>query len=198
MAEAGRFSFEEYIALEGTSLEKHEFYEGHILAMSGGTPLHAWLGAAISAALWSGRRPGPCTMFGSDLRIRVSATGLCTYPDISIVCGPLARDPADRNTVTNPTVLVEVLSPSTERYDRTEKFEHYQKIATLQDYVLVSSRRPRVEVYHRQGDGSWRYTTAGPGEQVRIDSVGATLSVDEIYEGAPEEDPEDTPTTRLG
>ena len=129
------------------------------------------------------------------LRVRVLATGLCTYPDLSIICGPLARDPEDRNTVTNPTVLVEVLSPSTELYDRGQKFEHYQKIPSLQDYVLVSVQMAKIEVYSRNHDGSWRYTLSGPGEVAQIPSVGVTLQVDALYEGIPEAPPTSPPSS---
>ena len=182
------WSFAEYIAWEQSQVDKHEYYDGEAIAMAGGTPLHSWVATRLAGLLMVALRGRPCAPYNTDLRVRVPATGLATYPDLSVICGPLARDPEDRNTATNPTVLVEVLSPSTERYDRGEKFEHYQQIPSLQDYVLVSTAPPKVEVFHRNTDGSWRYTRAGPGETVIIASVDVRLSVDEIYEGAPEEE----------
>lgn len=197
MAEAALrlHSFAEYLALEEASLEKNEYFEGQILAMAGGTPEHSYMGGQVQFELKRQLIGKPCTTFTSDLRVRVPETGLCTYPDLSIVCGPLVRDPEDRNTVTNPTVLVEVLSPSTERYDRGEKFEHYQKIPSLQDYVLVSVLTQKVEVFSRNADGSWRYTRSGPGEQAQVPSVGVTLSVDALYDGMPVDRPTSQPSS---
>lgn len=185
------YSFEDYIALEELSEEKNEYFDGHILAMAGGTPRHSRLASRVNFHLERQFEKGPCATYTSDLRVRVQATGLATYPDLSVVCGPLLRDPSNKNTALNPTVLVEVLSPKTERYDRGEKFDHYQQIPSLKEYVLVSTRTEKVEVFHRNDDGSWRYTRAGSGEIARIEAIGATLSVDDLYEGIPEEPEED-------
>lgn len=185
------FSVAEYLAQEQASLEKHEYFEGHILAMAGGTARHAYLISQTNILVGLGLRRGPCAIYSADLRVRVQESGLLTYPDLSVVCGALSYDPEDRHAITNPTVLFEVLSPSTERYDRGEKFHHYQKIPTLRDYVLVSSQEPLIEVYHRLADGAWRYTAFGPGELARVDSVGLSLPVGELYEGAPEDPPEE-------
>lgn len=191
MAEAAKrlHTFEEYLAQEEASLEKHEFYQGHILAMAGGTIRHAWLASQVTFALVSQLGRGPCRVFSSDLRVRVLETGLSTYPDLSVVCGAIEGDPLDRHAILNPSVLVEVLSPGSERYDRGEKFDHYQKIPSLQDYVLVSTETRKIEVFHRSADGSWRYTRAGPGERARLDSLGLALDVDELYRDAPEVEP---------
>lgn len=185
------YSFEEYIALEELSDEKNEYFDGHILAMAGGTPRHGALQARTALLLGQQLLRGPCLPYAADLRVRIQATGLATYPDLSVVCGPLLRDPSNKNTAINPTVLVEVLSPKTERYDRGEKFDHYQQIPSLKEYVLVSTRTEKVEVFHRNDDGSWRYTRAGPGEIARIEAIGASLVVDDLYEGIPEEPEED-------
>lgn len=185
MAKTARrlWTYEEYLEFEAGSLEKHEFCGGEILAMAGGTPTHAELSARMIAALIQHLRGRPCRTHTSDLRIFVPATGLSTYPDASVVCGPLERAPGDRHAVTNPTVLVEVLSKSTEAYDRGEKFGHYRRLPTLQDYVLVSCRERLVEVFHRGQDGLWLYQAAGPGERATLPSLGATVIVDELYEG---------------
>lgn len=191
---APRFcSFAEYLVLEEASLEKNEYFDGQIRPVPGFSPEHAWLTGQVAVAFHP--LTGPCHPYASTLRFRVLATGLCTYPDLSVICGPPSFDPEDRNTVTNPTVLVEVLSPSTERYDRGEKFEHYQKIPSLQDYVLVSVLTRKVEVFSRNGDGSWRYTRSGPGEVAQVPSVGVALQVDALYDGMPVDRPSSPPSS---
>jgi Uma2 family endonuclease len=122
-------------------------------------------------------------VYSSDLRVCVEDTGLTTYPDLTVICGPLRPAPHDATAATNPTVLIEVLSPSTEAFDRGEKFAHYRQIPSLQDYVLVGSEVARVEVHHRLGDGSWRLTAAERGASVWVESLGLDLAVDAIYEG---------------
>jgi len=177
------FSYDEYLALEAESLEKHEYFQGDILGLAGGTPTHAALASQVILAVGPALRDGPCRLYSSDLRVCVEDTGLTTYPDLTVICGPLRPAPHDANAATNPTVLVEVLSPSTEAFDRGEKFAHYQQIPSLQDYVLVGSEVARVEVYHRLGDGSWRLTVAKTGASVRVESLGLDLAVDALYEG---------------
>jgi Uma2 family endonuclease len=177
------FSYDEYLALEAESLEKHEYLQGEVLGMGGGTPTHAALASQVTLAIGPALRDGPCRLYSSDLRVCVEDTGLTTYPDLTVICGPLRPAPHDANAATNPTVLVEVLSPSTEAFDRGEKFAHYRQIPSLHDYVLVGSEVARVEVYHRLGDGSWRLTMAETGASVRVESLGLDLAVDALYEG---------------
>lgn len=176
------FSFEEYLALEEIAAVKHEFLGGHVWAMAGGTPAHAAIAANVIALLSAQLRGRPCRVFTSDLRIRVLATGLGTYPDVTLVCGQLETDPADRrgNTVTNPLVLVEVLSPSTEEYDRGEKLAHYQRIPSLAEVVLIAHDERRLEVWRREG-GHWTLDVFRPGEGARLASLGGELAVDEVY-----------------
>lgn len=152
-----RYTYDEYLAFERDSEMKHEFADGEIYAMAGGSLRHSALASRISAAL-ENARPSDCIAFQSDLRLRVLATGRATYPDASMVCGPIQLDPADPRgtTITNPSLLVEVLSPSTEEVDRGSKLEDYQRIPSLQEYVLVS-QHPRVEIYRRLSSGSWEY-----------------------------------------
>jgi Uma2 family endonuclease len=151
------YSFVEYVALERDSEIKHEFDSGEILAMAGGTARHSALAAKVIIALGATPTRG-CTVFQSDMRVRVAATGRATYPDASMVCGPIEYDPEDaaRTTITNPIVLVEVLSVTTEKGDRGNKWMHYQLIPSLVEYVLVS-QEPRVEVYRRMPSGRWEY-----------------------------------------
>jgi Uma2 family endonuclease len=181
-----RYSWADYVALEASSNVKHEFLDGQIYAMAGGTPEHAALAAAVIGLLFGQLRGGRCRAYDADLRVRVLATGLATYPDVTIVCGPPERAPDDENAVTNPSLVVEVLSPSTEEYDREEKFEHYKQIPSLRQYVLVSYREREVEVWTRDDAGGWSRAIARDGESARLDVVGAALDVRELYDAAAE------------
>ena len=149
------YTFRQYLSLEKASNVKHEYLAGQIYAMAGGTPEHAALQGAVHGLLFPQVRAGRCRAHGSDLRVRVLATGLDTYADVAIVCGPRELDPEDKNAVTNPTLLVEVLSPSTQDYDCGEKFAHYKRIPSLRQYVLVSPDEHRVEVWTRDDEGAW-------------------------------------------
>lgn len=177
------YTYEEYLAYERDSELKHEFEAGEIFAMAGGSPRHSALASRISAALEKSRS-SECTAFQSDMRLRVLATGKATYPDVSMVCGSIELDPADRSgtTITNPILLVEVLSPSTEEVDRGSKWRDYQLIPSLQEYVLVS-QEPRIEVYRRLPSGSWEYLDVREGV-VKL-TTGATLDLSILYERLP-------------
>ena len=175
-------TFAEYIACDEASELKHEYVDGEIFAMSGGTPAHALLAANMIGELRTALRTRPCYAFGADLRIRVQETGLATYPDVSVVCGKLERDPENANTVTNPVVIVEVLSPSTEKYDRHQKFDHYRLIPTLRDYLLVSQDKRHVAHYARNADDSWTLRDIRPPTELMLASLGCTLSLEALYE----------------
>jgi Uma2 family endonuclease len=181
-----RYSFQEYIAHEAASNVKHEYMGGQIYAMAGGTPEHSALilsiGSRIVAALRGTRWRGHM----ADLRIRVGETGLATYPDLAVVCGAWERDREDRNTITNPSVLIEVLSPSTETYDRGEKFEHYKRIPTLRHYVLVAHDRREIEVWTRGEADRWDSKLYRSGGSARIESIDVELPVDAAYDDAAE------------
>ena len=176
-------SYEEYLAYERDSELKHEFDGGEIIAMAGGSRRHNALASRISAAL-ENARSADCTAYQSHQRIRVLATGLATYPDASMTCGSIESDPADRSseTITNPILLVEVLSPSTEYADRGYKWEQYQLIPSLQEYVLVSQTVPRVEVYRRLTD-RWEYFDVREGT-VKL-TTGAMLDLSSLYANLP-------------
>jgi Uma2 family endonuclease len=173
-------TYAEYLAAEALADVRHEFLDGDVWAMSGGTPEHAALAAAIIQALGSGIRNKPCRVFTSDLRIHVEETGLSTYPDVAVVCGRAATAPADPHAVINPTVLVEVLSDSTEAYDRGVKFAHY-RISSLQAYLLVSQTEPRLEVYRRTDAGLWLLSEARRGETIEVAPLAVHLDVTAIY-----------------
>jgi Uma2 family endonuclease len=164
------------------STVKHEFLDGQVWAMAGGTPEHAAIAGNVIALLSAALRGRRCRVFTSDLRIRVIATGLGTYPDASVICESIELDPEDQkgHTAINPTVLVEVLGPSTEDYDRGEKLDHYKQISGLREVLLVAHDARRVTVWKR-AEGEWTSTTSGDGESVELESLGCTLAVDEIY-----------------
>jgi Uma2 family endonuclease len=183
---AVHYAWPEYLALESVSNVKHEYLDGQIYAMAGGTPAHAALQLAVPSLLFPQLRAGRCRAHGADLRVRVLATGLATYPDVTIVCGPREVDPDDKNSVINPTLLVEVLSPSTEGYDRGEKFAHYKRIPSLRQYVLVSPDEHHVEVWTRDAADSWTSVVSTDGEVADLGSIDARLDVRELYEAAAE------------
>lgn len=177
------YTFADYLAMERDSEIKHEFDAGDILAMSGGTARHSALAAKIVTALEMSRAPG-CTVFTSDMRVRVVATGRATYPDVSMVCGPIEYDPEDaaHTTITNPVLLVEVLSVTTEKGDRGNKWMHYQRIFSLQEYVLVS-QEARVEIFRRTLSGTWEYFEVREGT-VQL-AAGPTLDLSKLYADLP-------------
>ena len=176
-----KVSYEEYIAMLEASDVKLEFVDGIVYAMSGGTAEHARLSMSIGAELRAALRGSPCAVYSSDLKMRVDATNRTTFADAVVVCGPEKFSEVDRLAITNPTVIVEVLSPSTEASDRGDKWRHYQRLASLQEYVLVSQGEPYIEVYDRGEDG-WRLRTYTSGGSIELPSRGVTLSVDAIYE----------------
>ncbi|MEZ4389496.1 MAG: Uma2 family endonuclease [Polyangiales bacterium] len=183
-------SYREYLAFERAENARYEWLDGQIYAMAGGTLSHAELATAVAAELRALALSCGCRVFSADAKVRVLATGLATYPDASVVCGTVARDPDDDHALTNPAMLVEVLSEGTERYDRGEKADHYRRIVSLKDYVLVSQHTARIEIHSREGD-HWVLRVAGPGEAVPLTAMAGALSVDRVYQGV-----ELTPTAR--
>lgn len=179
------YTYDDYRRFELGSNVKHEYLDGQILAMAGGSPEHATLAAALITELGQQLVNGLCHMFTSDLRIRVVATGLATYPDVTVICGDLERDPDDRNNAVNPTLLIEVSSPSTEHYDRGAKAEHYRRIPSLREYVIVSQKERRIEVWRPdQGDG-WHVEVAERGGRLELEAIGVVLDVDVVYDRSP-------------
>jgi Uma2 family endonuclease len=172
----------EYLALERSADFKSEFFEGEMFALGGGTPQHSLIATNLARELGNLLKGGPCVVYNADLRVKVEATGLFTYPDLSVVCGSLRFAEGTDDTVVNPLVLLEVLSDSTEAYDRGRKFEHYRQIATLREYLLVSQKEPRVEQFLRQADGRWLLTeAAGLANHLEIPSLGISLSLAEVF-----------------
>ena len=174
-------TYAEFVVFEERSDTRHEFLDGRVFAMAGGTPEHGALAAAMIRELGAALAAKPCRVFNSDVRVRIAATGLTTYPDLSVVCGRLETDPEDRNAITNPIVIVEVVSDSTEAYDRGAKAAHYRRVESLQEYVIVPQEERRIEVYRRLADGGWELREAGPGQAVVLSSIQVSLEVDVIY-----------------
>jgi Uma2 family endonuclease len=174
-------SFDDYVRLEAMSPIRHEWLDGAVWAMAGGTADHAAVTVNVSTQLATQLKGRPCRAFSSDFRIRCKATGLGTYPDLSVICGKLQFDSADpgRTTATNPKVLVEVLSPSTEAYDRGEKLDHYKKIPSLDEVVLVAPTTKTIEIW-RRGKAGWRVTKVDSGVAT-LTSLDVELSIAETF-----------------
>jgi Uma2 family endonuclease len=180
-----RYTFTDYLEIEEVARVRHEFYDGEIYAMAGGTPEHAAIAAAITAIIGRQLAPSRCRVYSSDLRVRVRATGLATYPDVTVICGPSERDPESPTHVVNPRLVVEVMSDSTADYDSGEKLAHYQQITSLQTVVLVDHRRPHITVWTRRED-EWRSQQFGADDVVSLDAIACTLPVTEVYAAARE------------
>jgi Uma2 family endonuclease len=174
---------EEYLALEREADFKSEYFDGEVFAMSGASEHHNLIAANVIRELGNQLKRRPCKVYPSDMRVKVSATGLYTYPDVVVVCGEAAFDDAQRDTLVNPTVLVEVLSGSTEAYDRGKKAEHYRRLPSLQAYVLVAQHEPQLEHYARQPDGRWLLSEAhGLEASIDLPSIQCTLELAEVYD----------------
>jgi Uma2 family endonuclease len=174
------YTYAEYLALEDESPIRHEYLDGEIYAMAGGSPDHAALAAAVIASVGPRLPPG-CRTFTSDLRVRVPDTGLSTYPDAAVICGRTQRAADDPLAVVNPVVLVEVTSPSTEEYDRGEKLRHYKHLSSVREVLVVSHREPRLTIHRRDEAGAWTVIEAGAGQELVLESLGARLAVDDVY-----------------
>ena len=179
-----QYTLAEYLAREETAVGKSEFYRGNIFAMAGGTSQHSKIGGNIFGRLFSRLGGMPCQPCNSDQQIRIPKNGLLTYPDVSVVCGEFQFDPLAPHAINNPSVIFEVLSKSTEHYDRTEKFELYRDLESLREYVLVAQGKPHIERYERRDDHSWLMTIFDGLEAVmELPTLNCTLSLAEIYAG---------------
>jgi len=180
-------TYAEYLALEEESPIRHEYLDGEIYAMAGGTPDHAALAAAIIQRLGGALPPGCRVFTSSDLRVRIAETGLSTYPDATVVCGKTLRAADDPLAVVNPVLVVEITSPSTEDYDRGEKLRHYKSLASVREVLLVSHRESRLTLVKRTDRGEWVTNDAGAGESVKLDSTGGEIVVNDVYSGGLED-----------
>lgn len=183
---------DEYYVLERAAEYKSEYFQGEIFAMSGSTTRHAMVGTNLLVELGIQLKGKRCSPINSDQRIKVEATGLRTYPDVSVFCGSKEYDAEDsqRDTATNPTMLFEVLSESTEGYDRGTKAEHYRRIPSLQGYALLSQEKAHIELFERQEDGSWRLTEAtGLESSIALPCIDVTLHLADVYAGVELDEP---------
>ena len=180
---AKRVTYAEYLALEEATGSKHDYSAGIAVATSGGSIEHGRLIARMAALLTGGLAGRPCLVLPSDVRIRIRAADRATYPDLQVVCGAIERDPEDEHAVVNPIAIVEGLSASTSDSDRGDKFADYRRLRSLREYVLVSQRERRIDVYRRDGR-RWVLDEHGPGEKVRFDALDVELAVDDVYTDA--------------
>lgn len=172
----------EYLVFERESDIKHEYINGEVYAMAGASWEHNQIFSAIIASLFPQLKGKSCSVNPSDQRLKVMETGLMTYPDISVICGEPIFAGDEFDTVTNPIVIIKILSPSTEAYDRGEKFQHYRQIETLKEYLLVSTDKARIEGYHKQTSGKWILTDAiGLETTFHLPSIGCDLALADIY-----------------
>jgi Uma2 family endonuclease len=185
MVQAGRlhrYTYADYVALEESSSTKHEYFQGEIYAMAGGSEDHSALSAEMLRVLGNALGGRPCRAHTSDLRIYVEASGLATFPDGSVICGKLEQHAASpRATALNPMLLFEVTSDSSEEYDTTTKLESYRLIPSLRDYVVVSHRERRLTLYFRAEGGGWEMRVAIAGGKLALSGLAAELVVDEVY-----------------
>jgi Uma2 family endonuclease len=186
MPARSKMTYAEYVAFEDAfqaegAVRKHELIDGEIVAMAGGTIEHGALAMAFGRLLGNALGDKPCRVFSSDVRVHVLETGMAAYPDLSVVCGKLERDAEDRHAITNPVLVLEVLSDSTEAKDRGVKAAHYRHLPSLREYVLVSQRERRVEVHRRNEAGRWELFESEGGGRVELASVGCAIAVDELY-----------------
>lgn len=180
VAERSKLTAAEYLAWEREQPDKHEFFYGEVFAMAGGSSRHNALGMSVGAELRAALRSRGCSVLSSDQRLAFPPEARYVYPDVTVVCGPLKFQAGTNDVLINPSILVEVLSKSTEEYDRGLKWTGYQTISSLTDYLLVSQAEVRIEHFRRNSDDSWTYRTAGPIERVVL-TGGGELAVDAVY-----------------
>lgn len=195
-----KLTLTEYLDFEASALEKHEFVDGDIVAMSGGSEAASLIATNILGELHSALKGKPCRVYDSNLKVRIGRKHRYRYPDALVICGPTIPDPDDRrkHSVTNPKLVVEVLSPSTERIDRVQKFADYRELESFVEYVLVSQTEPTIETFFRQEDGAWRIDVqTGVEGSTFLRSIDVTLSHREVFANvefpppAPTKDPLD-------
>lgn len=178
-----RYTLEEYFALEAEAFERHEFLDGQILAMAGESPAHSLVNVNLIREISAQLKGKPCATYSPNMKVCVSPKGTIVYPDVTVVCGPAEFFQKRTDTLTNPTLIVEVLSPSTENYDRGEKWIRYQEMPSLREYVLVAQDAPRIEHYFRKPEGGWFYeSVSGLENTIRFESIDCVLRLADIFD----------------
>jgi Uma2 family endonuclease len=175
---------EAYLAFERAQLDaKHEFLDGEIIAMAGASRQHNRIVTNLVVSLGTQLRGRPCDVYSSDMRVKIPATGLYTYPDVIALCHDPQFEDEAMDTLLNPTVIIEVLSPSTEAYDRGLKFAHYRSIEAVQIYILIAQDKPQIEIFRRQKNEDWLLSVVGGlGARVSLDAIGCELALADVYE----------------
>ena len=183
-------SMEEYLAFERDAEEKHILWDGEVFAMwamAGASPTHNTIATNTLITIGTALRGGSCRVFNSDQKVWIPRKGGIVYPDATVICERLSLREGTTDVATNPSLIIEVLSPGTESFDRAEKFAGYRSVETLRHYVMVSSQEVLVEQYTRVGDGTWTLRVLGPGDVLSFAAPGLTVAVDDLYERAFEE-----------
>ncbi|MBE7383373.1 MAG: Uma2 family endonuclease [Leptolyngbya sp. SIO1E4] len=177
------YTAEDYLTLEIASDIRSEYRSGEIVPMTGGTPEHNQIASALNALLWFGLRGKPYSIFITDQRLWIPAVNVYTYPDAMVIANPVNLKPGRKDTVTNPVLIAEILSDSTQSYDRSDKFESYRTIPTFQEYLLIDQYRPYVEQFVKRSEHQWLFTEhSGLDAQVSVSSVGVELALRDLYE----------------
>ena len=178
-----RYTPEEYLAIDRNSEQKNQYYAGEIFAMGGASERHNLIVTNLVRELSTQLKGRPCKVYPSGMRVKVSATGLYTYPDVTVVCGEARFEDDQQDTLRNPTVVIEVLSGSTEDYDRGRKFERYRQIESLAEYVLIAQEKHHIERFRRQDNNQWLLSeTSRLGDTISLDSIDCKLALAEIYD----------------
>lgn len=181
-----KWTFEEYLSYDRDSEIRHEYFDGEIFAMSGASRKHNLIGSNVNAALHPQVRARGCEIYANDMRVRIPATDYGTFPDLVVVCGEPRFEDEKEDTLTNPTLLVEILSPSTEDYDHGKKFAHYRTLTSLRTYVMIAQDEVRVEVYERQAENRWVLSELrGRSEVLDLPAIQAKLALTDVYAGVP-------------
>jgi Uma2 family endonuclease len=175
-------SVEEYLAMERATPEKHEYLDGEVFAMGGASYNHTLITINVVAGLHMQLRKSDCTVHANDLRVKVSPIGLYTYPDVVVVCGEPQFDDQMKDTLTNPMLIVEVLSETTKSYDRGDKFAHYRSLPSFMEYVLIARDRPHIEHFLREPKRWTLYEIDGMEDTIELPSIGCILSLAGVYD----------------
>ena len=180
------FTEEQYLEIEESSEQRSEYFRGEMFPMEAGTFRHATIHSNVVLTLGRELQGSGCRVWLGDLRVKASQTGLYTYPDIVVICGTPQMSDTDKgkDTVVNPTVIVEILSPTTENYDRGNKFVHYRSIPSFCEYLLIAQDRMQAEHHAKQPDGGWLFhEVSGPEGIISLDSIGVRFNLSEAYDG---------------
>lgn len=173
----------DYLAFERSSEFKHEFIDGEVIAMAGATESHNLVEGNTFAALHTGLRGRPCKTYVADMKVRTPSTGTYVYPDVVVACGEVQLADDENDVLLNPTLIIEVLSPSTEHLDRGKKAQRYREIASLQEYILIAQDAPHIERFLRQSDGTWLFSEVdGLDATIALTSIDCTLALADVYE----------------